>query len=56
MKRSFTARSFEGRTRYRKFAELKYRFLPWIDPQPECVNPTLYVFRRDDKAGNPPRP
>ena len=38
---------FSGKTDYKKVAEFKYRFYPWIDPKPEFVNPMIIVFKRN---------
>ncbi len=39
---------FSGKTNYKKVAEFKYSFIPWIKPQVEFVNPTIFVYRRSN--------
>jgi hypothetical protein len=43
---------FSGKTSYKKVAELRYRFLSWIDPEVEYANPTIYVYRPDFMSHN----
>lgn len=35
-----------GHSAYREVATFKYRWLPWLDPELEFVNPTIRIFRR----------
>lgn len=35
---------FSGKTSYKKMAEFKYQFSPWIEPRVEFVNPKIYIF------------
>jgi len=41
-----------GKTSYKKAAEFEYRFLPWINPQVEFVNPRIYVYRANAAPDN----
>lgn len=41
---------FSGNSDYTKVAEFKYRFHPWIDPNPEFVNPLIIIFERNNTS------
>jgi hypothetical protein len=46
----FFAGLFDGRSNYQRVAEFHTSVLPWFDPRPEKINPTVMIFQRPDAS------